>query len=110
MHLGNHCCDPNCTVQYYVPDGWNCDLVLFILVAMRDIEKDDGVTFLYGGTMWQPSSMLPLVAPAGFRVIQCGCKNPCPNKLGRLDWIDVNHHIPTQERDKWGGDVCYCQA
>ena len=103
MHMGNHSCAPNCTVTYYVPDGWNYDLVLFVLVAAQDIVTDEEVTFQYKGTMWQPFSTLPLTAPDGFRVIKCGCKNPCPNKLGRLDWTDTNYRTLIQERDKWGG-------
>ena len=50
MHLANHSCDPNCVVTYYVPDGWDNDLVLFILVAARDIVIDEDVTFQYKGS------------------------------------------------------------
>ena len=63
MHMANHSCDPNCTVKYYVPDGWNHDLVLFMMVASRDIVKKEDVTLEYKGTMWQLFSTLPPIAP-----------------------------------------------
>ncbi len=33
MHMGNHGCDPNCEAVPYVPEGWNNDLVLLMLVS-----------------------------------------------------------------------------
>ena len=104
MHMANHSCDPNCAVKYYVPDGWNHDLVLFMMVASRDIVKKEDVTFEYKGTMWQLFSTLPPIAPEGFQVIKCGCKDPCPNKLGRLDVLTANYCKPTQEHEEWVGE------
>ena len=74
------------------------------MVASRDIVKKEDVTFEYKGTMWQLFSTLPPIAPEGFQVIKCGCKDPCPNKLGRLDVLTANYCKPTQEHEEWVGE------
>ena len=101
MHLANHGCNPNCRVTPYEPDGWDNDLVLLVLVAMRDIVGGEAITFQYKGSMWQARSELPLLAPKGFRLIQCGCDQPCPNGLARLDWIDSGHVTSPIEAEEW---------
>jgi hypothetical protein len=101
MHMGNHGCDPNCEAVPYVPEGWNNDLVLLMLVSIRDIKQDTQVTFQYKGTMWTLYSSLPTTVPNGFRAIKCRCQDPCPNKLGRLDWIEPRIRLSNSIRAKW---------
>ena len=51
--------------------------------------------------MWQAHSELSLLAPKGFRLIQCGCDQPCPNGLARLDWIDSDNDTSLTETEEW---------
>ena len=67
MHMANHSCNPNCRATSYEPENWNNDLVLLMLVAIRDIKSGEAITFQYKGTMWQPIAMLPSFAPPGFQ-------------------------------------------
>ncbi len=99
--MANHSCNPNCRVTPYEPDGWDNDPVLLMLVAMRDIVSGEAVTFQYKGSMWQAHSELPLLAPKRFRLIQCGCDQPCPNGLARLDWIDSDNDTSPTETEEW---------
>jgi hypothetical protein len=101
MHMANHGCNPNCRVTPYEPDGWDNDLVLLMLVAMRDIVRGEAVTFPFKGSMWQAHPELPLLAPKGFRLVQCGCDQPCPNGLARLDWIESGNDTSPAETEEW---------
>lgn len=61
----NHSCDPNCGVQGQI-----------ILVAMRDIQLGEEVTFDYAMTDSSP-----------FDEFDCGCASPhCRGKVTRDDW------------------------
>ena len=75
-----------------VPDSWNDDLVLFIYVTTMIIPKGAQVTMDYGGDMWQPLDKSPRILPSNTRRIECGCANPCPKRMGRLDWIERRNH------------------
>ncbi len=101
MHLLNHSCDPNCTVVSYTPEGWDNDLELLILVAIQEIRQGQPVTFHYRGNMWKPLEILPPTAPPGQRLIACGCNNPCPKRLGRLDYIEPRIRLTPEVRAKW---------
>ena len=101
MHLLNHSCDPNCTVVSYAPDGWDNDLELLIFVATQKIRRGQQVTFHYRGNMWTPLELLPPTAPPGQRLIACGCNNPCPKRMGRLDYIEPRVRLAPETRAKW---------
>jgi hypothetical protein len=101
MHMGNHDCNPNCEVITYFPEGWNNDLALLILKSNQKISEGALVTFDYLGSMWLKHKSLPSEIPADFRKILCGCANPCPNGLGRLDWIEPRIRLSVSEREKW---------
>jgi hypothetical protein len=101
MHLCNHSCNPNCRVEEYIPEGWNNDLALLVLVSTREIAPGEEVTLCYKGTMWQSLASISSEAPSGRRKIQCGCSDPCPNGLGRLDWIEPRRHLTAATRAKW---------
>jgi hypothetical protein len=101
MHLLNHSCDPNCTVVSYAPEGWDNDLELLILVAIQEIRQGQPVTFHYRGNMWKPLELLPPTAPPGQRLIACGYNNPCPKRLGRLDYIEPRVRLTPEVRAKW---------
>ena len=101
MHRCNHGCNPNCKVEEYSPSGWNNDLALLMLVSTREIAPGEEVTLCYKGTMWQSLASLSFETPSGRRKIQCGCSDPCPNGLGRLDWIEPRRHPTAATRAKW---------
>ena len=102
--MANHSCNTNCCATPYEPADWNNNLVLLLLVAMRDIVSGEAITFQYKGSMWQAHSELPLLAPKGFRLIQCGCDQLCPNGLALLDWIDSdNDHLQKRRSGIVGG-------
>jgi hypothetical protein len=44
---------------------------------------------------------LPLLAPKGFRRIQCGCDRPCPNGLARFEWIESESGKSPTAMDEW---------
>jgi hypothetical protein len=89
MHMANHSCNPNCRAIPYEPEDWNNDLVLLLLVTVRDILSGEDITFQYKGSLWQLHTELPFLAPLGFQLIQCGCDQLYPNNLARLDWIEI---------------------
>ena len=101
MHLVNHGCNPNGKVETYVPEGWDNDLELLILTATCKIDTEEHITFRYEGTMWQSFASLPLTIPPGFRAIKCGCHDPCPNGLGRLDRITRRSRVSSATQAQW---------
>ena len=68
MHMANNSCNPNCRVPPYEPDDWNNDLVLLMLIDMRDIVSGEAVTFQYKGSMWQCNLNFPSLHQRGFDV------------------------------------------
>ena len=97
----NHGCRPNGKLVEFIPDYWNDDLVLFIYVTTVFIPKGAQVTMDYGGDMWQPLDQLPRTLPSNTRRVVCGCANPCPKRMGRLDWIERKSHSKRHYRTHW---------
>ena len=51
--------------------------------------------------MWQPLYSLPPIPPSNTRRIECECANPCPERLGRLDWIERRKPSMRSTHTRW---------
>jgi hypothetical protein len=52
IRMANHSRSPNCRVVPYEPEYCKNDLVLMVLVTMRDVVSNETITFQYRGCMW----------------------------------------------------------
>ncbi len=84
--MANHSCNLNCRVIPYEPEDWNNYLVLLVLVAMRDIESSEAITFQYKGSMWRLHNELSLLAPLGSDGFNVDAINPA---LMAAKWLSL---------------------
>ena len=101
MHQLQHSCNPNSTVDEFVPNGYNGDFVLLICSSSTFIKKGAAVTIRYGPKMWQRFDDLPERVPPNFTRIRCLCSEPCPEGAGRLGWIGTEPPLTPEEHAQW---------